>query len=345
MAYTSIPGGLWFPNRWTTQTVPTIASSSLMSATTHKCGLVCHAPKAGNIRKILFRMGTGAGVASMNMRVETVNASGQPSGTLVNAGASGTFTPAANTDFSVTLGTDATVTRGQLIAVIITGGASAPNNRLATTNAVLNGNFPYLAYFSTAWSFFGDTPVMAFEYDDGSYAHVAGVWPVNAVNNATFNSGSTPDEKGIKFRFPFGCKIDALWFHADTDANFDLKLYDSDGSTVLETVTWDSDYREVTAAATSAVALTAERTLAANTWYRLTALPGASNISIVDYTVFSAAAREACQGGANIMGASRTDAGAWTDETTTMRLMGVRVSQIDFPSGGSAGPYAFAMAG
>ena len=106
--------------------------------------------------------------------------------------------------------------------------------------------------------------------------------------------------------------------------DFSVILYDSDGSTALETIAVDVDQFATTSSRLLFVCFTANRDLLASTNYRLTIRPDtASSISLDEFDVNAAAIMDAVEGGQNFHHTSRADAGAWTQTTTKRPAIGL----------------------
>ena len=175
---------------------------------------------------------------------------------------------------------------------------------------------------------------MGVRYNDGSYAWTPWLFPASTFGNTAFNSASTPDERGLYFSSPVPVRASGIWVYVDADADFDLKLYDSDGSTVLKTIAVDTDLRALVAARIQYHYFPASQELLANTNYRLTALPGASSIGLAEFTVNAAAIMDAFSGGQACHLTTRADAGAWTQTTTQRPIMGLIIDGLSDGAGG-----------
>ncbi len=328
MALQTIPGGLWLSPPWMATLPPTFTTTSITS-TTGKNGKVFQVGKTGNIHKVGFRITSATTPNQCEVRVETVGADGLPTGTLVATNTKASFTPAANTWFLLTLTADAPVTYGQLVAIVIQPTGTAPSIAVSDINGSYGGAFPYTGRFATAtWTMGQDMPLVATEYDDGSYPFHMQCWPIDGINNTTFNSGTTPDEKGIAFSTPFPGVIEGCWVFVDGDGDFNVVLYE--GTSVLETLVWDKDYRAGTTASGYWLTFLSHHNTTANTVYRITVLPtSATNVSLVEFTVNASAILTGMPGGGAIYGTTRTNAGAFTDSNTTWPLIGPRYAGFD----------------
>jgi hypothetical protein len=337
MAIATFESEIMIPARITTpQASGPSFTSNLVNANTKKHAFVLQAPKTGNIAKILIRTNTAATGANFDVRMETVDATtGDPSGTLwgTNTNATVNFN-AANTMFTATLTAVGAVTKGDIFAVNLVTAAGSVSVSFCMGNDQLS-HFPYTDFFSAAWGKASSCPIVGIEYDDGSYHTMPGAYPWSGLNTNTYNSGSTPDERGLKFKLPFPVRVSGFWADMDNDNDLTVKLYDSDGTTVLTSLAVDKDIRGTTNYGVQQYFFATTASLLANTFYRLTFVPGASNITTADFDVPSAAAMDQVAGGQNFHHTQRTDAGAWTDTTTKRPFMGLIVDGFDDATGSS----------
>ncbi len=201
---------------------------------------------------------------------------------------------------------------------------------------------PYNASFaSAAWAANTNAPIAAVEYSDGTYALIPGVAPVSVANTHTYNSGSTPDEIGARFRLPVSQRVSGGWLAIDIDNSLDVVLYDTDGVTALATAPLTNNGRRATTGQVpywfmfpSAV------TLQASAYYYLSVKPGASNISIYSWDMLSAAALDQLPGGQDwhyVSAKNPSGVGSWTPITTRYPVIGLMVNGIDASTGGFSG--------
>jgi hypothetical protein len=322
---------------WPNGTIGFVNSGTM--GTGSKWGWVVEAPKAGNIHKIHWRLGTVSTATDVDCRIETVDAAtGLNTGTLWGTNTNGTF-PAPYSSgawATVTLTADATVAYRDRLAVVLVPTGS-PSFNISSDLGIASGTFLGFPYklSGTSGTMSAAAPngpiVLALEYSDGSFAYMPGTNPVKTVTNTTFNSGSSPDEIGLYFKFPTKVRVGGFYCIIDLDADCDVVLYDSNGTSVLETVTLDKDLRGSTSATLRFQRFASGYELVANTFYRLAYKPGASNVTVPDLGYDSAAMLNQLSPGSDWVYTSRTDGGAWSQINTRRPVMGLMVDQVQIP--------------
>jgi hypothetical protein len=307
--------------------------------------MILQAGATATIRKVGFRVSTVNVAGDVDVRLETIDATnGEPTGTLLDASATKTVTISAagwiTADFGA--GNGAAVTQGDKFAVVIQDNASsAPEILISLFAEETRFPFPYLGTYISSWSLSStNAAIVALEDSTGAYMRLLGVLPVKDFNTHVFGNGSTPDHRGLKFQVPFKCRVVGgyAWFDGDGDA--DIKLYDSDGTTVLDTHSTDKDVRGRIEAGIYVFWFDSGNILTINTDYRLVVEPtSATSIRYHDMTVDSAAILDTLPGGQNFHGTTKKDAG-WTDTTTIRPFIGLILDQLDdgAGAGGGGGP-------
>lgn len=345
MALQPIVEGPYLPPFTTAMNSAPTNAPMLLDAGDEKAAFIFSPPKDGEIDRVCFLTATVTTGALLDIRLETVDAAtGAPTGTLVDTNSNATRLILAtedNTWIEVTLTAPATVLKTQRIALVIVNPVVSPGtlNIARFTNQV--NNFPYNALFTGTWTLQQDAPIMAVRYDDTTYPPILGAFPCSVINQTTFASNSTPDEIGLFFRCNFNQRFAGVWAWVELDGDVDVKLYDSNGSTVLETLSFDKDIRGATSARLAVARFVTPRTFALNTDYRLTILPTTTTTCSIAMMTFAAAAlMDGVPMGQTWHKTERTDAGAWTQTTTQRPFMGLILDQLDdgAGAGGGVGP-------
>lgn len=350
MALQTIVGGAWIPKP--PPSADLLFAGITIDASGEKAAFIFRVPKTGTLDKAEIKINAVTSAQAIKLSFQDVDTTtGFPDGTAdqYRVIASGSVSaawmvPGLMTSDGTDGGSKRSVTRGDLLALVIEFDSTAGNLDVAGTNSttyLLNTDF-YTAQFTAAWAKLTNrSPVFALKYNDGTYAFVGGDnFPISGALplTTTYNSGSTPDERGIMFQFPFKCAVGGAWFVADVDNVADLVLYDSDGSTPLATCSLDPDVRGTTSGSPSFARFASDITLSAGTNYRLVLKPtSGSSIGIREFTINAAAIMDSFEGGQSIHHTSRTDAGAWTQDTSRRAFMGLLVTQLsdDVGAGGT----------
>lgn len=313
--------------------------SRLIDATGEKYAAIIQVPKTGTISKIGFR--TGAITTSQTLRggLETVDAAtGAPTGTQYGGSAVGTNAGAfaANTFYQITLGTGATTaTAGDIIAAVIQFDSTVGS--LNITDIDYDSAFPYSCLYTTIWTKNNRTPCISLEYSDGSY-EVCQTMPVEIWAATAFNSGSTPDERGIGIILPFTCRVKGACGWVQGTGDFQYVLYEGLTSPIQRAITntIDTDVLGNTGFSRQIKAdFTSPYILAANTDYFLTVKPTTTtNVSLWEMTVTVAACMDSFELGQKVYHGSRTDAGNFSTNTLRRAILGLTIDQLDDGAGG-----------
>lgn len=330
---------------------PSIYSSTvvaLLDAAGEKAGVVLQAPKTGNIRKIHWRAGTVTSATDTDVRVETVSATdGFPTGTLFGTNTNGTVLAAAittNSFHATTLTADAAVTKGDVLAVVITPSGTPNYQALGSfsgdyANSTRVPDYPYnVAFIAAAWAKAGFYPSILLEYSDGSFAYQPSTYLASDFTAHTYASNTlVADEHALMFTPPVDMVVSGAWFLADLDGDADIVLYE--GTTALATVSLDKDIRRTANSGLYSVQFAAAQELAAGTTYYLSVKP-TTTTSLTAYSLLHGLATHvgALSGGTAFTYAARIDAGAWSSNTLRRFAAGLIISQLhDGASSGSGG--------
>lgn len=311
-------------------------------ASGEKHAMVMQAPKTGSIRKIHVRTAAVAAATDTDFRLETVDlTNGQPTGTLFGTNTNVTVASASITSntwiTSGALTADASVTKGDILAVVIAPSGSPNINWAVVDNYDPQQYYPYNRLFTASWQAISNaTPVVALEYSDGSFAYSPRTLPITTINTRALNTGTTPDEGALKFTTTAPVRVCGAWTGMDADGNYDLVLYDTDGSTSLTSVSVDKDLRRTFHGLHTLIFPTAVSLSASSTYYLSVKPTSATTTNLMTFTVNASGLLTAMIGSTDHY-ATRTDAGAWSATTTEVPLIGLIIDGIDDGTGGSGG--------
>jgi hypothetical protein len=324
------------PHYWPSPGLMNRLSANLaITNVAHVQAAIFQVPKDGDITDVKFATRAVTTGCTIDARIETLDASGDPSNTLVNAGANVNIVVADTDDFVFkegTLGTAATVTAGQYIAVALRVAAGTPNLQLGYSAPILGTGLPYRSD-NTSGAFVKATtpPIILIKYSgDSGYTTVPGMPPARTVTANTYNSGSTPDERGNLFVPPVSMRVVGLVTYYATTNDCEFVLYDS-SDTVLGTATvdgtnkvnnniltflFDQDYIDLTKGES----------------YRIVCKPGGSNVNLyvmdgVDFDAFGGLTSS------DICYTARTNGGSWSETTTSVTAITLIATGITTSSG------------
>lgn len=341
------------PFDWITTASTVGFSSFTLDGTTDQLEWVFQADDAITITHLGFRYGARTGTPpTFIISLQGVDGSGNPDGTIKGGGspASATFTPPADATWDgtwqwIALANSFTVARGDMLAIVIaySSGTINGSNSSAITARLTNLAVPASPYVITnnAGSRTRGAVQPIFGYKSATRAYG---YPLETITVTAFSSDSTPDEYAMKFTVPtgWGSSLAVLGVQFpiqayDAAKTLQVTLYDTDGTTVLQRITLDSDYLRGLLAVGRATVLFDEVTLSALTIgsaYRVGLAPQetASNFQPYRLQVDAAADWDAWPFAQQAALSTRTDAGAWTDDTTQRLQMDLLLADITEPS-------------
>lgn len=337
--------------------VPTF-SNFVLDASTDALEYIFKANAPITINQIGVRLGAITGTTpTYRVSLQGVGTTGNPDGTVKGAtnNALKTFTPSGlgwsnNTWHWLTLDETYTCARGEDLAVVIdysSGTVDGSNN--ASFTSTINGGvlgFPYVIQNNaTVRTRQGAVPIFGYASAGAAYG-----FPIQAVTNTNFNTGSTPDEYALKWTLPAGWGLTyqvvgvyMLFAMPATGKTITLTLYDTDANTALQTVTHDSDY--VTGAANRPMFVPFDESslsaLSFGSTYRLSIKTSDTSNQTL-YTIDMAAASDwdAWSGGQNFALATRTDGATsgggegngWTTDATKRLYMALVLADWTEPT-------------
>lgn len=343
---TSIPGGMWIPGFFGGNDSSTIAAGQVLNDSDDKIANIFQIPKTCTADRIGFRTSTVTTSDTLKVSLFTVDATtGAPTTTAYGGMVAGTQgSLSSNTWYTVTLGTGANAVRGDLVAAVIEFNSFVAGDlalSIINTNNSLRVTRPYRTEFETGWSILASGQyAMVVQCSDNTVAHIPYVFPWSAITSNSFNSGTgTADEYALKFRLPFPARISgfAISWTGSAAGDFDAVLYDSNGTTVLESLSVDNDQASATAGLLGHGLFDTAVQLSANTFYYLSVKPTtATNVSLKTMDVSSAVFLDQVEGGQDFHLATKLDGGSFSATTTSRPFIFLLFDQFSAGGGGSA---------
>lgn len=354
MSIVTIPGGLWIPPSWVDNTVaPTMVGlTPTMDSAIEFVAVVFQVPKSGTLDQFEWRQFAQVNAPDNGIRFsfQDVTALGSPDNvedqfavvTVVGAGI--WLTPAnVMTDTGLAGGVKRVVTKGDWLACVVRFENFVAADSFTMAIMPAGGGYllqtaPTLNYCltsansGTTWikAVLEGLPCFALKYNDGTYAELG--WPFIPalnINTRTFNTGTTPDERGLLFQVPFPCRCSGAWVRIDIDNPVDIILYNASDS-IIASASLVAGKRSSTTGMNARINFNTPVNLSPNVNYRLAVLPtSASSIITYDFDVSNAALLTAIDGGSTWMSTERTNAGAWTNVNTNRPFMGIILDGFD----------------
>jgi len=246
----------------TGSTTPTSFLTSSLTLDTHKSACIFSSPincgaSGKAIHKIHFRVATVTTDAALDVRVETVDSTGSPTGTLfaTNTNGNSPTAHAASTWYSVTLTADAAPAMGDKFAIVINrSGAGTISLTIADgfegSGLVWSGLYPRRATFGTVWTKDDVAPNVGIELADGTFLNHGGVMHTGVLDSGSafaFKVGDATNEEGNYFTAPFSARVIGMFARlkqgSAAEGQYEFNLYDgslSAPASALGTFTEDS---------------------------------------------------------------------------------------------------------
>lgn len=303
-----------------------------------KLAQIFQSPVSDDITQVKFLIGSVTVEGDVDVRIETVSVTtGDPTGTLADTNSNivvSIVSGDANSLLTATLTGACTLVRGTRYALVFNAeSVNTPNVQILYTSDY-NSDFPYLEVNTGSWSNPNDLAVFAYLNFGGTYYTIEGLRGLSTTSTATYNNTDTPDEIALKFTLPFPARIRSAWVWTDGAGDFDLVLYDKDDAVLLST-SHDKDQMGQTSGVARRVLYfdDAAVTLNRDQVYRLSLKPtSVTDIKLERIAVAATADMDSWEGGQDFVESTRTDAGGWSDSTTTRPMMAIEFDAFT-PSG------------
>jgi len=341
-----------------------LITAAICDVTGEKCAFCGLIPSTGAISRVGIKLGavTNANAATqITVSLQTLDADGHPSGTLLDAAngqwqRTGASILTANAwtwfDFTdVTYGSGAAaVAKGDPFAVVfemtVRGGADSVTVQGVDVNIRSRMNLPYVDLYTAAWAKTANAavaPNVVLEYASSAYV----VAPeFGGISNTSVSANN--EEKGARFRLPFPARIAGLidyllYTKASGQTSFQRHLIadatSPGGVRLASTADIDSDLSDnpTTVNASGIIRFATPYEAAAGTWYRATCTGTGVHGILYSRNVESNALLTQVLGTTDFYWCDDNGSGGWTDvdsEFPTLRLV---IDQLDDGSGGGGG--------
>lgn len=299
-----------------------------ISAAGDKFGCVMQAPFTGSITAVDFLTGTVTTGATMDVRIETLDASGDPSGSLLAANNNGSCVVADvddNVIKSATLTAAASVTKGQMLGIVVVNPAGTPGN--FAVRGLVGGDAKVLPYGerSITGVYTKNVAPMAIGLNyGGTYypqfgtAIVTGSAPVGS----NYNNGGAFREVGNRFTVPCAMRVSGAYYVQTNASNVDCDVVLYEGTTAVLTRTMTGVQRR--AAGKHYMDFNGTYTCKPGVVYRIVVKTlSASNISYTTNSVGSNAQLAALTGTTSTYMTVKDNLGNWNDTNTSLVSCGV----------------------
>jgi hypothetical protein len=299
-------------------------------------------PRAGSITKVGFCCESITGnPPAYNVGLVTIDAAGEPTTTAHGGSAPSTHDFLGAGWVWVTLATPAAVAAGDICAARVWPTVTAPDvsNCAALYSWSVFGcsdlYTPRIMQFASSWSQANGVTLAALEYATGETLGL----PCTSVSMTAYDVADTPDEVGAVFTMPMaatchGARI--MMSLIQTNSSFAIKLYDAADNLLGTKIIADEDLVGDPIARQFDVFWDGAP-LALGGTYRLTVAATHATATIAPMSALFESAASRIN---NIMlpeairwqQTSRTDAGAWTEDSARLPIFSLWLSSITLPA-------------
>lgn len=353
MALVSLPSPIYWPGiTGSFSTNISLFTTATLTSAGHYAAFIFAAREDMAITHIGCRIGTVAGSPTAEVRIETVDTSGLPSGTLWATNTNGTTgTITSDTNILQALTATANITKGQVFCVMVkyASGTSIIVQHTSLENPSIT-NLPYRVVNTgtpTKAQLVASMPTIALGSSSTTFYQVPGTLPVASLTTNAFNNTNSA-KRGLLFTPPMNCRAIGIKWHQNNNAgNFNAVLYDSGGTELSSSSTaYDGDHALSSTSGLSLVYFDNTVTLTAGTAYRIAIEPSsATNCNVSTIVLPSANYRGASPAGTTANYTTFATA-TWTDTATdTLPIMDVIIDQLDNGVGGGGSSIGALIAG
>lgn len=348
MSFITVPE-FYFPDLPSSvSATPTLAGAATMdlNGASQWVSFIFSCPKTVTVDSVFFRVNSATTGCTTTVRIETVDtAQGVPSGNLVDNNATTTISIANGAgNYEATFPGTFTLTKGVLYAIYI----GAPNT-VTTPSAINFATFtddggdigmPYVIDFDASASYRDNLcPSMAIGITGSSSLFIEKLWPITSAGMETFASTSSPDTIGNKITIKAPMRACGAWAWLDLDETATIKLYNTDGSTVIGSASGYIGVPPTIAQYINVFQFSNPVELATGDYYLAVEAMTATSIGIASMSFSNERWRSASPlGGADFCYTSctQTPTGiqSWTTTTTKQAFIGLIVDGLESGGGG-----------
>jgi hypothetical protein len=320
--------GLLFPH---SLFIGGVSSAVLNTTNTQIANVINNAKPITGVDRVKVYIPTITTSAQIRASLQTVDGSGNASGTIL---AYGLYTPSSVGYPTIMLNQSVDVDAGSQIAIVLDNYSGSANITIAQVYfSDPKGISSYAEYYtSSGWT--KQLRTFILYATDSNDVPILPSLPYYSL--VLFNSGSSPNEYGVRITIPFDATIIGGWLQADIDADANLCIYTPSGTQYTSYV--DPDARP-NVNNTIYHFYCPPFTVTANQQVIVSVVPlTTTNITAYRYNfIFDTVTMPyMCPCYGYIEGVERTGSGSWSTNTTPL-IGGVILGSISTTSGGGGG--------
>lgn len=337
--------GIW-PNINATLPNQATGTTYTMDAVNEKVGRTHYVKRGGNIRRIVFAFATITTGATFNVSIETLNASGMPSGTLWGTNCSGTITVASTDDNFImesgNLTADCAVNAGDRIALVIAQSGSGNAVINAFDDAGFEYNFTYSSNSTAGWVKQIRVSSIWIKYDDGSYEiNEPIILGANIGATTAINTGTNPLVHGNQYTVPFDTTLIGANSFADRDGDSVMNV-SAGGHPYLSTCTFTTTHRSATTGIQAQCYFQPPVSISSGTafyiFYRPTTV---TSLTVYEYNALNVSDLSVYDG-YKVFKATATSSYSWSVMQNRRAFITPIFKDVSYPASGASGGYGHA---
>lgn len=337
MTLTVLDSPLYIPPIPGRQSASPSFTTTTVDADGEGLAVIFKVPYTTTITKVGFVIATHTTNGNLDASIETVS-SGHPSGTLQTVGATATASITAAGYYEVTLGTAASVSRGDLVAFTLVRptGSTVNTNVASYADGSIIG-MPYVDTKTTSWAYnASNCPIMVLYDTSNNPITIPSNFPVSSITGLSFTSGAM---RGNKFVPTVTVAANYVWVWADFDNNSTVKVYASDGTTLLASGTNGSNEPVNNNPTLNIILLDSQVTFTAGSTYYIMCVGAAGSNQFYRFTFQSTAVKASAEGFSaftmvSTSTASPTSTADYTETSGSAMSLGILAEKVDIPAGG-----------